>query len=457
MMKEQLSLNKKGWEFLHVCYALIGNSEGLCIGKSWSRQKKNRIRTSLFFFLFIYMWMIYVQNVYQTNAFFRYHWLVFGGVIFLLALVSKEKKLVVSTWDTKVSRYWLIFWLFVCISDFIVPKKMRLVGWMMLFVVGFFIFVWQHMEHPKDIIHNFFGAVELLAVVGMIYNILFRAKYDGLLYHGYLRSASEFGAFSAFLCLIFLIQIYDCWKKNDYGKKMAVPVCGTVCSAFQVLLSGKKVVVIYAAVLVVVACVGILKGFWHLSKLEKRKLLGYGILACGIVCVYYFGVKNLSSNLHTEVLYVKEKFESNKDPAVIEILANSGKEVYQKVQYENREEQKMLWLSYLKETNLFGHSKWNLKVGKKAQPPQNLFLQILFRYGMIAFVFYLLLFGCATLKVMCKLSRNWKKPDSVELLTGGVLLFWWTVGFFCDLEYPYLQPVWLLVYLLLGRTMTEKF
>ena len=64
------------------------------------------------------------------------------------------------------------------------------------------------MKDPDEIIWDFLHGIELFAVIGMLYNMIFRLKYDGLLYNGYMTSASDFGIFSAFLVLIFSIDVY---------------------------------------------------------------------------------------------------------------------------------------------------------------------------------------------------------------------------------------------------------
>lgn len=444
------------WGFFHTCYMLAGNIKRTAKDNIYVRKNKNRTRTGLFLFLFIYMLVVYNQNVYQSSMYFRYHSLIFALVILIIAFISKEKELLGCVWNTKIAYYWLAFWMFVCMSDFVVTKRFRFVGWVMLFLVGFLIKIWQNMKHPYDLIRNILYAIEILAVGGMIYNMLFRVKYDGLLYNGYMRTATDFGIYSAFLCLVFLVEMYGCWKKQDFGKKMVFSVCGEGISLLQVLLSGKLSALVNVTILILIAVLGMFRGFFRLSKAAKMKMVIYILIAGGIVCAYYFAIKKVPVKMHTEVHFVSEKYETYKEPDVIAVLAASGNDVYQNVKYKDADRQKDVWKAYLREMNLFGHRVPKLSVWGYSQPAQNLFLQILYRYGIFALVCYVSLFGMAIKEAVWKLRRTWGRWKKIDLLTAGVLCYWWTAGLFGDLEMPYYQPAWLLVYLLLGRYMTER-
>lgn len=456
--KEHGRFLDKIWDFLHFFYRLVGNSERFALGKTWSRQKKNRVRTGLFFFLFVYMLIVYNQNMYFGNMYFQYNSLVFVIVMLGVTLISNEKKLKECKWNSKIARYWLAFWLFVCVSDFVVSKRIRFIGWIMLLVGGLFLLVWKHMQYPKDIIKNLLCAVELIAVTGVVYNMVFRLKYDGLLYNGYMKTSADFGVFSAFLCLVFLVEIYSCWKNCDFGKNMALYLCGVAVSVLQVILSGKKIAICYILILAIIAFVGVVKNYRQLPVRDKKKLVGYVVIAVGTVYVYYLAVKNIPWNLQTMVTYKGETYQSNKDASVIGTLASSGIEIYQNVKLSKQslEEQVLVCKAYLREMNLFGHNHTDITVWNEHQSGQNQILQIMYRYGILAVISYILLFWEAGKKALAHLKKSWKNWENMELLSAGVIFFWWLVGFFGTVEYPFYQPAWVFVYLLLGGYIIDE-
>lgn len=174
-------------------------------------------------------------------------------------------------------------------------------------------------------------------------------------------------------------------------------------------------------------------------------------LAVLVVVIYYLGVKKLPWILGTFVQYAKEHYETTKDASVIAILAQSGNEVYQKVECQSIKEQLLIWKSYLREINLFGHKLPNMKIWNKQYNAGNHVLQILYRYGIFAVLPYVMLFMTAAKQQIENCRKHWKNLQMEEVLSVGVLGFFVLVGCFGNLEYPYYQPAWLFAYLLIGK------
>lgn len=444
------------WEFLQFCYSLIGGGGCIEAGMSWSRKKKCRVMTFLFLFLFGYMLFMYNQNLYLKNAYFRYHSLIAAIILGVIAFLIKEDTAMQAKWDSAVSKYWLSFWLLVCISDFAVTKRFRFVGWIMLFVVGFFFWNWQRMKHPEDVIWSFLHAAELLAVGGAVYNMIFRLKYDGLYYNGYMNNSSDFGALSAFLCLVFLIELYECWHKRKFGKRMAFSVCGLAIAAFQTLVSGKRTAIFFMIAAVAAVFAIIIRRDKAYAALAGKRIAGYAALAAGVACVYYLAVKHIPQILGTLVQYQGEKFASGKELSVIEFLASGGNPVYQKVKFYTVGQNIPIYKACLREMNLLGHGSVEIFVWNARQNVQNHMLQIMYRYGIAAVIFYVMLFWEAGKRAVRTVRYAVRMPESIELLAAGTFLFWGITGFFGNLEYPYYQPVWLLVYLLMGKYFSKE-
>lgn len=461
-LKEQLAeknekrerFSDRVWDLLQFWYVLIGNYEGVTPGKSWTRQKRKWARTGIFFFLFVYM--IYVSNhrLYEDGAYAKYHSLVFAISLLLLAWLSGEAKLVQSNWNSSIARCYLIFWLLVCVSDFVMDKRFVFLGYLMLLIAGLFFLVWEQMEHPEDICWDFLHALELFAAAGAVYNMFFRFKYGGLLYNGYMRAASDFGMFSAFVVLAFLIEIYECQKTGNYGKKLAFCACGAAISTMNTLLSGKKIAVLYAVILLAAALLWPIRSWIKtMSGKEKKKLAMYLLLAFFSVCVYYFSVKYIPWKLQTMVSYEKETFVSRKDPSAIAALSQTGIEAYQNVEFDAAEQKIRIWKAYLKKSSLFGHKQPNLKVLGKRRPAENYILQILYRYGIFVVIPYVLMFCMTFLRAVKNLRKKKREAHSLDIFDAGALLFWLAVGFFGNLEQPYFQPAWIWAYFTVGKHM----
>ena len=190
--------------------------------------------------------------------------------------------------------------------------------------------------------------------------------------------------------------------------------------------------------------------------LAGKRIAGYAALAAGVACVYYLAVKHIPQILGTLVQYQGEKFASGKEPSVIEFLASGGNPVYQKVKFYTVGQNIPIYKACLREMNLLGHGSVEIFVWNVRQNVQNHMLQIMYRYGIAAVSFYVMLFWEAGKRAVLTVRYAVRMPESIELLAAGTFLFWGITGFFGNLEYPYYQPVWLLVYLLMGKYFSKE-
>lgn len=434
--------------FLQYGYELTGNGLALTSKK---KKEVRRIRSCLFCFLTAYMIVMYNCNLYSGKAYYRYHTFVAVIVLLLITFLSREGRLKAVKSQPEKVYWWYVFWLLTCVSDFVVSKRFKFTGWIMLLVMGFFVYVWRQMKDPDEIIWDFLHGIELFAVIGMLYNMIFRLKYDGLLYNGYMTSASDFGIFSAFLVLIFSIEIYECLRIREYGKKLAGYICGLGIAGLQVLLSGKEIAVFVSFCYTILLLFYVGKAIRSLSRSDKKNMIFYLLYAGVAVVVYYLAVKHIPWILKTMTTYEKEQFETLKDPAVIGILAQSGIEAYQNVRYHSLNEWFLTIKAYIREMNLFGHKAVNLSVWNKPRGAENQILQVMFRYGIFAAAAYVMMFVAAVKTAVEKCRKYKKNIPSGHLLTLGVILFFIVAGFFGNVEYPFYQPVWLLVYMFMAK------
>ncbi|MBO5372845.1 MAG: hypothetical protein J6A75_09000 [Lachnospiraceae bacterium] len=436
-------------DFLEYCYILLEDEKSTNASR-WTAKKKNRVRTLLFLILFLYMLVVYNLNLYKIQGNFRYHGLLVAIIFVLIAVISKEGKLKAQKYDYHKLMWWYAVWGITCISDFILTKKIQFIGWIMLLAVGYLMFVWKQMKNPQQIVCNMMAALEILAVAGILYTMLCRTKYDGLLYNGYMGSASDFGVLAAFLCIVFGWEFCAGLRQKEYGKKNLFYACLLAVSFLQVLLSGNMMAVFFAILYMVwVLCVT-LKAFISVKGKKKLSFLWYGIGGFVCIAVYYVAVKQLPAILHMEVLYINEVYESIKEPWVIETLAAKGNPVYQNVKYHSVQDMLQIWRAYIREWNIFGHKNADLRIWNKSYSVNNQFLQVVYRYGLIIAIPYVGLFFSMLKHMYDKLTKERQKMHKTDYLMIWLLLFWCLAGSFAAVEYPLYQPVWIVLYVWIG-------
>lgn len=434
-------------KFLEYCYILIGNSEKLNIGNKWKQKKRNAIRILLFFIIFA----VFSLDICKTGEVMRYQGLVVTVALFLIAVISKTEKLWLKKCEYSKIKWWYTFCIILCISDFIVVKEVRSIGWFMLFVLGFFSFVWNQMRWQDEIVENMLYALEILAVVGTVYTLVFREKYDGLLYNGYMNNAADFGAVAAFLCMVFGLELCYRIKRNEYGKQMLFYICGVGVLGTQVLLSGKLASIVFMAGVVGVVLWIAVKGMLSMDKQNRYRIVCYGIAGVFLTFVYYGGVKHLPEMLNTAVVYEKEVFETVKDPAIIEILAADGDSVYENVKYVSAENTFQIWKANIREWNIYGHKQSDLRIWNKNYEVNNQLLQMIYRYGMFIIIPYFGVFFCLGRQLLQKIKEKKNNLGKLDCLMLGSFIFWCIPGSFVAIEYPFYHPAWIVMYVLLGR------
>lgn len=75
--------------------------------------------------------------------------------------IYDEKPLRRLYWKNKMVLCWFILWIMASVSDLFVYKDFHYTGYIMIFVIGFFAFVWGNMKHRTQVIWEMINAIRL--------------------------------------------------------------------------------------------------------------------------------------------------------------------------------------------------------------------------------------------------------------------------------------------------------
>lgn len=435
--------------FLQFVYRMFGNT----LGKSWggvlTDRQKNRIRTGIFAALFVYMLFVYDSGIYIKKDFYKLHALLASAALLVMALVSWERELLEKKWDRPVYRMWLLFWITVCISDFAVSKLFAFTGYTMLLVGGLFFLVWQHMEKPQEMIWNIMRAMELLFLPQMLYLALFRQKYDGILYNGFLKSSKEFCLYSLFLLMIFAVELFRCIRHRKAGAWLLFCLLGLTVNFYYILLTDQAPGIIFAIGIGVWLCRVLLTQERDWLKQNYKRLALLLAVAAVITGLYHIALKQLPQAVNP-VQYEGEQYVSHKSEEIVQQLQATGLSVYQDLKTEDYDQKWKIFKAYFREMNLLGHDKTALFVWNAKRNAGSHILQIMYRYGVIAALFYIAMFAALGFELAAEYGKKKWKLSGREWFCVGAYILWVVPGLFWHAESPYLQPLWLTVYLMFG-------
>lgn len=432
-------------ELLQYIFILFGNHFGSRIGGKLSVIVKNRLRTMLFFILFVYMTLWCDLGFYQQKETYKYGILLSVILLILIGLISWERQLQYVRWSGVLSLSWLVLWSMVCLSDFVVSKFYKFTGYAFLFGVGFFFFVWNNMERPKWIRNNMIRALEWTFPVCMVFCMLFRQKRAFLLYNGPFPSRENMAAYALVTLLVFLADIYFCLLHRRVAlRKLKIVLfgVGAAISVYYLYISYTFICILTATVVTLM---------FVIFLFQRKHILALGISgSIGVLCVtavcavvivlaFHMTLKNLPEHIGKNIYYANEKIETRIDSTTLKNLQGADAKYWAGVTSTTVIDTKQVWSEYLGRMNLFGHD--NVLYYEHQQTMAcNGMLEMAYRYGIFILVPYtLLLLSC--------LYLAWKERGYLML---AITLAFGIVMMTQNIEMPFAQPLWIIFYLGMG-------
>ena len=84
----------------------------------------------------------------------RFRGLLVCLLLFVITLLTWGRELKPVEWNRTVAFAFVLFCSYLCVSDFMVSKSLKFIGYVLLFAFGFFYFVWNQMEHRQEMLFD---------------------------------------------------------------------------------------------------------------------------------------------------------------------------------------------------------------------------------------------------------------------------------------------------------------
>lgn len=443
-------------QFYGIVAKELYNSFG---GRIRGRKIKHYSRTIVFLLMFLYNIWVEMERIYYDR--FKYHLVVYGILIVILIILMLEKNCKILNWNNHLVWSWIIFWAMACVSDFVITKEFRFVGYFMVVFVGMFIYVWNNMEAPGELLFDFTRAIHLLIFLISIFCLVFRPENDGMRYSGISKNPSIFALYLGTIWAVILSELERDIIKGNSKRKLIIHLVET-CAVFTFFGKTQSVGPL--------ACMCLLSFVWlvrvcHYVGSKKKKTVALVIIS-GIVLLFpiygsiTWGLNHIPQALNTSisfegelqikkqefgfVVYAGEIEEKIKDTRLVQkFQTTSISKILSSRDYYYR--------AHLRDMNMFGH-KDRLKIWGKRRLPHNALLGIAHRYGVFTLIPYvLMLLSIIYRTFLYSLSTENYSSMPLFICVSSIIM-----SMTDNVEQPFVWLPWIAMYLIVGIVFSDK-
>lgn len=431
--------------------------------KRLTRDYRNRMRIGLFLLMFVVMTVI--DNTANYKKVGYNYLLIFCSLILLaIAVISVERPVRKRNWKQPLVAFWYLLWIMACISDFIVDKGFHYTGYLMIFVVGFFFFIWGNMRHRMDMLLDMRKAVMFSYPVALAFSFFFRPFLEGYRYSGVSNNPIPFAIYLTMVLVSFYADILRTLRDQTWTWKNVWYLIA-VLSALYLAWKSQSTFALGTLALVSVYFFGY--GIFLTFRKKKGIFCAYLLLAVALLLPVWYGVdwgiRNISNKFGTQIIYdndfytVEVAFELPWETTVNAAVSEENRVLDKVFRSRNLEQltsgRTLYYKAYLREMNLWGHSASAFFLGEKHQA-HNAIIMIAHRYGVFAAVPYammMILFLGSAIRILKKHRYS----------VGAWYLFTisWSVGLmlmFDNLEQPFRWISWPLYFLGMGYCFVQN-
>ena len=466
----KLSLRKMSYSILlklQYFYMRIGNTCYKFI-KKIPRGIVEYATTFLWLFLIIYFNLS--SNKLLPNHSDRQRAILCSILIFVIALLSIRKKLKPVKWNDFLVKTFFAFSIMAIISDIIIKKQLMFQGFILIFIFGFLIFVWNNMDSPIELIKCYINAIHIYFVIITIFCLVCRPD-NYTRYMGAFTHPVTFGVYASIIASVALV----CLEQSIYDKKLNIRIffysLEFIISFIFVWKSQTR-----SALLPVVAsiCLVLAKHLvrWKRERIKKRFIQNVMIcvlLSIPVLCVVEVSLNYIPQWLNTQIVFENDKYQSEDDAYmggrgfVVQAAGENRKRtvrVLEKIKSGSLEHftsgRNLYWKAYLRNMNLLGHFNYAEVMGRNQNAHSALFM-VPYRYGVFSIVPYIIILFYAVIYGVNYYCDNLQiRNTTYTLFPIALILVFISTALFDVTEYLYSGLTWVGFYWVIGLFFTNR-
>lgn len=453
------SFRKKGWkinwyspiEFLQDVYISFGNRL-LNISKMVPAKVRTFLRISAFVCWMYWIMFMYNMGKYVLAAYFKYNVILFAITLLLVAISLLEKPLKQVNWNIPLVHAWFWFSMCMCVSEFFVSKRFCMIGYINIIVFGFFYFVWSNMKNRDTVIKDIMSAFKIAFLISACFTLIFRPRFVDFGLTGHTWNPNIYGIFCAIVLLTFLAELKNYLMKQNFKIGFWINSAGAMVSCSFMLLAGSRA----GLLLAIPGMIFFFIEYVNFLRNNMLKLIKWIVIAVGaVILLMAVHVFMAWATVNLPIKQIVFPWDNCYPSEIVEDMIVLGMDipVYQKVIFDENltsflTSRNYYWYEYLREINFLGHDYYPEMWGA-ARNPHNGVLGIIYRYGILTAVPYILMFINAIVVSFKRFAQNRHREDCsfyVWICVFGISLCMLIENF----ERPFLATEWLWWYWCIG-------
>ena len=400
----------------------------------FNSKQKIYLRRGIFGLLIAYM-LVISEAVQLTKEYYSCHVLIISLVLILQSFLYYEKEGRPVIWNKKVCTPYLCLAVWICIANGMAYKSMYSgAGWFMILVVLLFGYSISTVGQPNIVLRDISYAMAGTYLLVLILSVFLRPCQKGTVYTGIFRTPEYFAEYLILLLFVFQFLYSDIGN----NKKKEIILCIGIVST-ELLLIGTHQRLYILISLVSLVC-------WKMYQHKSGVPLGKILLSFFSAACLLFVVENFAGWIHLDEIWKNNQLEPRRD-----FLYNGIRESFRTFIMEFQQ-QCQIWLAYLRKINLFGHDASLSLAGKRVRPG-NVWISIIYKYGIFSIVFYVVLTARCLYFGICrwKSGKSYGEYFLLELQAACCIL-----AFYSNFEMPFVTFLWVMFCLGIGFYLTES-
>lgn len=415
---------------------------------------RNVIRIVSFLMIFLYSFWVEASNLYFPR--FKYHVIIYSFLILIIALASIESDMKRKKWNKILSGSWLILWGMACVSDFLIPKEFRFVGYAMILVIGFYIFVWNNMKNASELLKDFSCAVHIFFVLMTIFCLLFRPETMGIRYTGFSKNPSVFALHLGTFWAVTVSELeFRIRRKHNFTK--ILPFILEACVIIVFIWKAQSACPLLC--MLGIAFIWFIKTFYFARKEDIYKnfrvvMISFMILLIPVYVGIDWGINNIPHKLGRTITFEGEESSARIEYGMV-VHASDLKEKFERNRLVQKFSRNNLsgmlsgrdyyYRAFLRDMNLFGHKK-RVRVWGYERLPHNAIIAIAHRYGVFASIPYIVML----ITVISRTFKYSKRKSEYAAMPFYVCLSTIVMSMVDNVELPFIWLPWFGLYLMMG-------
>lgn len=415
---------------------------------------RNVIRIVSFLMIFLYSFWVEASNLYFPR--FKYHVIIYSFLILIIALASIESDMKRKKWNKILSGSWLILWGMACVSDFLIPKEFRFVGYAMILVIGFYIFVWNNMKNASELLKDFSCAVHIFFVLMTIFCLLFRPETMGIRYTGFSKNPSVFALHLGTFWAVTVSELeFRIRRKHNFTK--ILPFILEACVIIVFIWKAQSACPLLC--MLGIAFIWFIKTFYFARKEDIYKnfrvvMISFMILLIPVYMGIDWGINNIPHKLGRTITFEGEESSARIEYGMV-VHASDLKEKFERNRLVQKFSRNNLsgmlsgrdyyYRAFLRDMNLFGHKK-RVRVWGYERLPHNAIIAIAHRYGVFASIPYIVML----ITVISRTFKYSKRKSEYAAMPFYVCLSTIVMSMVDNVELPFIWLPWFGLYLMMG-------